>query len=50
MVALVKAGSRKFIQCTVFSTNAKKVKICKYMFGGFADKIKQCVEKSGSIW
>ena len=34
----------------VFPLNAKKVRICEIMSGGFAVKIQQCVKKSGGFW
>ena len=33
-----------------FTLNAKKVRICEIMSGGFTVKIQQCVKKSGSFW
>ena len=41
-------NSKQYIP--LFPLNAKKVRICEIMSGGFAVKIQQCVKKSGYFW
>ena len=41
--AVIKVG-RNYVRQPVFPLNAKKVRICEIMSGGFAVKIQQCVK------